>query len=432
MATLRNATARRKKPVSQQKTLSAADIRANYDAMYEKMHGLETGSYGYCTRCGRILRSANFYRNSDPDTKAKNCAWCKDCCRDVALRKDKNGDLHTATSDSVKRVLEYIDKPFIETEWVDAVKETKDSEEAGIHTTAWDVYIRKIQLVKYVGKRWCDSDMFVKHFKYDDEKTDQEIVEEGHASEDSYDTYKQNKEDVIRLLDFDPFEKEPLADQPFLYSYLLGMLDSSEDANDDMMRTSSAISIVRGFLQLSKIDDVLARLMTDIENVSENAGAIKSLQDSKQKITSMITSLAAESCLSLKNSKTSTKGDNTWTGKVRKIKELNLREGEVNGFDMNTCRGMQQVMDMSNASILKQLHLDESEYSDMLAEQRELVTKYRKDLDSYKEISRILLREDIDLRDFIAEKGVDKSHDLKLVDLNDLYSPFKAEAEADG
>ena len=58
---------------------------------------------------------------------------------------------------------------------------------------------------------------------------------------------------------------------------------------------------------------------------------------------------------------------------------MNLREGEVNGFDIGTCRGMRQVMDMSNASILKQLRLDESEYSDMLAEQREMITKLRDD-----------------------------------------------------
>lgn len=38
-----------------------------------------------------------------------------------------------------------------------------------------------------------------------------------------------------------PFEKEDITDQPFLYSQLLGILDSSEDANEDMMRTSSGL-----------------------------------------------------------------------------------------------------------------------------------------------------------------------------------------------
>ena len=106
---------------------------------------------------------------------------------------------------------------------------------------------------------------------------------------------------------------------------------------------------------------------------------------------------------------------------------MNLREAEVNGFDIGTCRGMQQVMDLSNASILKQLKLDESEYSDMLAEQRETIVKLRKDLDDYKEISRILLRENIDLKDYLEENGMLKSDNL--VDLNKLYSCFSEYTE---
>ena len=73
---------------------------------------------------------------------------------------------------------------------------------------------------------------------------------------------------------------------------------------------------------------------------------------------STIINLAAESCLSLKNNKVKGKGDNTWTGKIKKLKDLNLREAEVNGFDLATCKGMQQVMDLSNQSILRTLSMD--------------------------------------------------------------------------
>ena len=49
--------------------------------------------------------------------------------------------------------------------------------------------------------------------------------------------------------------------------------------------------------------------------------------------------------------------------------------------------------------------MDESEYSDMVAEQRQMITSLRSDLDNYKEISRILLRENIDLKDYMEEAG---------------------------
>ena len=222
------------------------------------------------------------------------------------------------------------------------------------------------------------------------------------------------------MLGYDPFEKEQEEDKPLLYSQLIGYLDTSGE-NDDMMRTSSAITIVRGFLQQSKLDDMIAKAMSS-PNVTNKSGEIKTYLDSKQKVASTVSQLAEQSCLSLKHNKNQSKGENTWTGKIKKIKELNLREGEVNGFDIATCKGMQQVMDLSNASILKQLALDESEYSSIIAEQRKLVTKLTSERDSYKEISRILLRENLDLKDLLSENDLLPSEDL--TDLNELFSAF--------
>ena len=175
--------------------------------------------------------------------------------------------------------------------------------------------------------------------------------------------------------------------------------------------------------------------MCDISKIESNSATIKSLQESKAKITSVITSLAQDSCISLKHNKNAKKGENTWTGKIKKIKELNLREGEVNGFDMETCKAMRQVMDLSNASIMKTLNLDESEWSDMVAEQRKMIGDLQYQLDKYIEISRILLRENLDIKDYLKDKNV--TLDMNLVNLNDLYSCFsepddEEEPESDG
>lgn len=101
-------------------------------------------------------------------------------------------------------------------------------------------------MVNYVGMTYKDSDIFKERIIYEDELTEKDVVQ-SHSGQDTYDSYLKNKADVIRLLDYDPFEKESLSDQPFLYSQLLGLLDSSEESNEDMMRTSSCITIVRGF-----------------------------------------------------------------------------------------------------------------------------------------------------------------------------------------
>jgi len=316
-----------------------------------------------------------------------------------------------------------LQKPFLNTVWNASVQESENLIAGKVKHNAWSAYIKNIQMVNYLGLTFFDSDFYKEKIVYDDEKTEVNIINE-HLGQDVYEDCQKNKEDVKRLLNYDPFEQEAIEDQPFLYSQLLGLLDSSEDANDDMMRTSSAISIVRGFLQQSKIDDTVAKLMSDINNIEKNSATIKTLQDSKSKITSIITNLAQDSCISLKYNKNAKKGENTWTGKLKKIKELNLREGEVNGFDMETCKAMSQVMDLSHSSILKMLSMDESEWSDMIAEQRKTIVKLQDDLNKYIEISRILLRENLDIKDYLSEHNIKLEMDM--VDLNQLYSCFSA------
>jgi hypothetical protein len=166
---------------------------------------------------------------------------------------------------------------------------------------------------------------------------------------------------------------------------------------------------------------MIAKSMATI-GAEGRAGEIKSLLDSKQKISSTITNLAEQSCLSLKHNKNASKGENTWTGKIKKLKDIDLRDAEVNGFDIGTCRGMQQVLEISDASILKQLRLDESEWSDMVAEQRQLLVDAQRERDVYKEINRILLRENLDLKDTLEENGLLDTSELQ--NLKELFSPL--------
>lgn len=413
--------------------LTAVQARERVDELQEKLDKFE--STAFCLMCKKHKdRDTKFYVNTDPMYGETTCTpICRECARKIALRVDKQGHEHEPTKESVILALKYLQKPFLDSVWNASIQETENLVSGKVKTNVWTSYIKNIQMVNYVGLTFFDSDMFKnnnpeKPIDSPKEETTEEQLIETHAGLDTYDSFLKNKNDVIRLLSYDPFEKEDIVDQPFLYSQLLGILDSSEDANEDMMRTSSAISIVRGFLQQSKIDDTVAKLMSDISNIERNSATIKSLQESKGKITSVITSLAQDSCISLKHNKNAKKGENTWTGKIKKIKELNLREGEVNGFDLETCKAMKQVMDLSNASIMKTLALDESEWSDMVAEQRQKIVDLQRDLDKYIEISRILLRENLDIKDYLKDKNI--SLDMNLVDLNDLFSCF-SEQESD-
>lgn len=378
-----------------------------------------------CHHCLKEKKKSDFYMSTDPNILTGVVALCKDCTRKIALAWDDNRqEFGICTKKSVMNALEYIDKPFLNKLWDSSYAEWANQEGQLRRTTIWDAYIKNVGMVQYRGMRWRDGDIFQ---TYIEDAKQVAALESGNKeaaqtlidSQEVNDEFDKNRKDVIRLLGYDPFEGEKLEDQPLLYSQLIGYLDAGGDGNDDMMRTSSAITIVRGFLQQAKLDDKLAKVMA---NTNANASEMKTLLDAKKNISATISQLAEQSCLSLKHNKNASKGENTWTGKIKKLKDIDLREAEVNGFDIGTCRGMQQVLEISDASILKQLALDESEWSDMVAEQRKTITDLQEKRDVYREINRVLLRENLDLRDTLEENGlldIENLHDLK-----ELFSPL--------
>lgn len=379
-----------------------------------------------CQHCGHVKTRDKFYVSTAPGQASGVTDGCKQCAEEIALPV-VNGEKQQPTKQTVDDAMYFLDKPMLESVWEASLLEAANGASGKGKSNVYTAYCKNIQMVNYYTMTYRNSDNYtggaisLEDMADNALPKDQEIIEQ----------FEKNKSDTLRLLGYLPFEKEKLSDQPFLYSQLIGFLDSSEEGNDDMMRTASIISIVRGFLQASNIDDMVAQLSQDFRNAEKNIATIKALQQMKAQILGSVNNLAKESCVSLKNSKHSIKGENTWTGKIQKIKDLNLREGQVNGFDIATCRGMQQVQEISDASIMKQLALDESEWSDIVATMRVDNQELRRERDAFKEVNRLLLRENLDLKDYIEEHGLDIS--LNLQDLKMLYSPFseKEDKEVD-
>lgn len=404
------------------------DIKVLFDKLEPKdqLKALEmigcASDYYTCQCCNKVKKKSDFYVSTEPSWASGITRICKSCAADYAI-PTVDGKKSQPTKASVDNALSQLNKPFLDSVWEASLLEAANQASGMTKSNVWTSYIKNISMPNYYTLTYKESDNYtngvytIADLADDALPKDQEILQQ----------FEKNKSDTLRLLGYLPFEKEKLSDQPFLYSQLIGFLDSSEEGNDDMMRVSSIISIVRGFLQQSQIDDMIADLVKDPRNAEKNIATVKALQSMKWNITQNITKLAEQSCISLKNSKNSTKGENTWTGKIKKIKDLNLRSGQVNGFDIATCRGMQQVQEISDASIMKQLALDESEWSDMVAEMRKDNQLLRKERDSYAEINRILLQENLDLKDYCEENNVYPN--VEYVDLKNLYTVFSSDLD---
>lgn len=410
--------------------MSIAETREALKQAYDYINTFN--ELGFCVYCATFKKREVFYASTDPRNKAGITPICKECMRKIGLRVDNQGQEHECTKESLQDALFYANKPYLDSIWDSSVQESENEITGKRKSGVYQAYLKNVAMVNYYSLGYRDSDFFKKDSSstpvfYADEAEKRDEYQISQMDEEDVNEFEKNKADVKKLLGYLPYESESASDQVQLYGQLIGLIDANGDENDDMIRNQSCISICRSFLQASKIDNAIAAMMADVKNIEQNAPSIKSLQDSKKNIMAQITSLAAESQLSLKNARNKSKGSNSWSGKIKAIRDLNLRQ--VNMFDIKTCKGMQQVQEISDASIMKQLALDESEWSDMVAEMRVTNRQLYDERDAYQEINRIILKENLDLRDTLEEYGL--LNDKDLVDLRELYSAFRDRDEED-
>lgn len=388
-----------------QPKLTAAQLKKKVEDLEAKVQSLKEGAW--CCLCDTHKARDKFYVSTDPLNQSGVTPICKDCAKKLALKIGKDKVEHEPDKESVQLALRYLNKPFLEDLWDSSVVESENLASGKVKSNPWVAYVKNVAMGQYNGLGYMDGDIY--HIPTTTENTETSTLEVDNSkiNAEILESFTQNKKDTIRLLGYDPFQKEAPSDQPYLYASLIGYLDASEDANEDRLKTSSSIEIVKNFSHIEKINDVITTLMSDVKNMEKNISTIKNLEDTKNKITASVLSLARDNGISLKHSVNASKGENTWTGKVRKMKEMNLMEAETNLYDVEYSAGLRQVAEISDAAIVKQIRLDENDYNDMIVQQRELINKYKKSADDNEEKARVLLRENYDLKALLAEHHIE-------------------------
>jgi len=206
----------------------------------------------------------------------------------------------------------------------------------------------------------------------------------------------QVKDDVIRLIGYDPFAGYSNFDQKFLYNELITYLD--EDLLDDAFKLSQILQLVNNNNQIRKIDLVIATLSNDTKTLISNQGEIKSLSSTKSQIVGSTDKIAKENSISVKNRGDKKTGKSTLGNMMKDLRELKFDKAEQDYYDMSKAYGMKQAADISNQSTLDILKFDDNDLDHMLKLQRELIQDLQqKELDLNEKI-RLLSVENIELR----------------------------------
>lgn len=401
-----------RKPIKKSDTVNQRVIdKACEVAVNELLEKIGTEKFT-CNLCGTLLEKDGFYKTGNPKSKTGIVPICKECCKKIFYDFKSDGrSEYVSQMANIILVLSYINKPFYKGLWdASIVEANKSLESKGKRTVdAFQAYMKNITMKQYHNKTFLDGDDSTQASFND--STD---VFQASSSKTLKELLPQNRYDILNVLGYDPFESASNTDKPFLYNKLNGMLD--ESATEDEVKLSACIEITHAFNQTEKLNQNINYLQSSSQSLEENATKIKTLADTKNKLLSSALSLAKENGITIINSNKNTKGADTWTGKVKEMRELDLREAELNCFDIETCKGMQQVAELSMQAIFKQLSFDENDYTDMIKQQREMLEELNSKVNLHEEEYRVLKRENLDLKNLLRSKGLINDKDEVIYD----------------
>ena len=193
-------------------------------------------------------------------------------------------------------------------------------------------------------------------------------------------------------------------DLPVLYAKLISFID--EETKNDGMKMNAVIQIVQSFNQIQKLNDAINELSADTSKLNANNGTIKQHADTISKLLSGANALAKDNGISLNYNNNKSKGQNTLTGKMKDLDLIGFRAAKINMYDIDYCKGMQQVAEISAKAQIDQIGFDENVMNEINNIRRELVDNLQKQKDKALERARVLLVENRDLKDFLKEKGL--------------------------
>ena len=221
----------------------------------------------------------------------------------------------------------------------------------------------------------------------DDEEVDNTVKQFDELELEKELEFKRNKDDIIKILGYYPFEGED--NQDLLCGQLITFL-GDEDVKESSIKLNAIISIIRTQRAVDVISKSLSDKTKDLTKLDDQLGSIKQMTAIQKDLSKTILDTAKDNKLTDLWSGKKTAGANTLTGTLYKLRQINLDEAQVNLYDIRTSLGMEQVAKQSARGIVENLNWGDDASMDMIKEQRVLIDKYYKLYISLKEENRKL------------------------------------------
>ena len=199
---------------------------------------------------------------------------------------------------------------------------------------------------------------------------------------------RKNKKFVINKFGYDPFDSFGLEDADYRSAFnITAKYLEDESILQDAHKMQSLVTMVMTIIQSNKIDILLAY---QYKNIHPDVNEIKTLTSTKKDIQTTISKLAEDNNISSKYQKENKSAQSHLTAKMKEMANADYWEAKPNMFDVRTSAAMRQVADLSHQSIMEQLELTDSDYAQMVKEQREMIKNLQEKCDRLEEENRNL------------------------------------------
>ncbi|MEG0898433.1 MAG: hypothetical protein RSF40_01825 [Oscillospiraceae bacterium] len=200
-----------------------------------------------------------------------------------------------------------------------------------------------------------------------------------------------NRDEAISIIGYDPFDGYSSNDRRFLFGELVKYFD--DDIADDTYKLSQIIQIVNNNNQIRQYDLLISSL-----NPIKDANDIKSLGTLKKNCVDSNDKIAKENEISVKNRSNKDIGKSTLTYLMKDLREKDFKKAEANYYEQLYSEGSLWAIEMSNRAIKQNGMFDENDKQEIFDIQRDLIQELQCKLDKEQEKNRLLLIENIELK----------------------------------